>query len=213
MKPEDVVRYSREQWSEPRAEALDAEIAGYPFSVREAQVLDLAAGPGAYTAALLRAGAGLVVWHDVDAGFLESAKRALPSSPRVRFEVRDMLDLPYPAGSFDMVALRDALHWASDEARLLRHLAALIRPGGWLVLTNHNFRRPLATVRPRWRAAAHLASPPLAALLGRKPVPTLWVLEGLTRRRLRCAGFEVVEWRRPRPADFEAICRRSPGPG
>ncbi|HUP70233.1 MAG TPA: class I SAM-dependent methyltransferase [Acidimicrobiales bacterium] len=208
MKPEDILRYSADQWAEVRDEQLDAEVARLGFPLVGARVLDLAAGPGAFTAALARAGATEVVWQDADELFLEVATARLRTTPEVRFELRDMLELPYADGAFDVVVLRDALHWAGDERGLLHRIARVIRPGGWLYVTNHNFRRPIVSVRPMWRSVAHLFTPALALALRRKPLPTLFVFEGLTRRRLRATGFEVVDWRRPCPADFEGICRR-----
>ena len=171
-------------------------------------VLDLAAGPGAFTAALLRAGASCVVWHDHEERFLRIAQARIPPQDKVRFVLRDMTHLPYDPSSFDLVVLRDSLHWAQSESTLIRRVRALLRPGGWLVITNHNFRRPLAAVRPRRRAVAHLLSPVLALVLRRKPLPTLYVFEWLTRRRLRRAGLHLSEWRRCAAADFMALAYR-----
>lgn len=211
MKPEDVARYSRAQWGDAVAPALDAEIRDLPFSVAGARVLDLAAGPGAFVAALQRAGAAELVWHDRDPLFLETARSRLSGS--VRFELRDMLDLPYEAGAFDAVFLRDALHWAPDEAVLFEAALRVLAPGGWLVVTNHNYRRVLATVRPRWRAGGHLLSPVLALALRRKLLPTLWVFQRLTRRRARRVGFELVSWEARGRRDFLAVWRRAGGAG
>lgn len=206
MKPEDVEQYAAALWDPWRTRDLDTEVGRWPFSVAGARVLDLAAGSGAFTAALLRAGAREVVWQDRDVRFHEIARQHLEGDTRVEFRLEDMANVD---GVFDVVVLRDALHWAPDEARLVRTIAAALREGGWFVLTNHNWRRPLETVRPWWRAIAHLVTPVAALALRRKRFPTLWVFERLTRRRLERAGFEIAEWRHPVARDFEAYARRA----
>lgn len=174
------------------------------------RVLDLAAGPGVLTSVLLAAGAASVVWHDVNPQFLEVARRQV-KDPEVEFELRDMLDLPYPPASFDAVVLREALYWASDEAQLIARLGELVRPGGWVVIRAFNWRRSIEMVRPWWKAAAHLVTPVIARVLGSKRLPTLWVFERATRARLERAEFDIVEWTRRRRRDFVVVARKRGG--
>src|SRR5207249_7549301 len=116
-------------------------VAAYPFSLVGTRVLDLGAGPGHISAAVLRAGAAWVQWHDIDPRFLEAARHDLASTGKIGFEQRDMLDLPYAPGTFDVVLLLGAIYWASDEAELLRRAARVVRPDGWLVVSSPNYRR------------------------------------------------------------------------
>lgn len=208
MKPEDLEPYSSAVWSADYAAHSARMLADLPFSVEGLRVLDLAGGPGGFTRALVEAGAAEVVWHDIEPAFAGVASERI-QSPRVRFEVRDMMDLPYENSSFDAVLLLEALHWAADERILLRRIGALLREGGWLVLSAANFRRALEPTRSLSRRIAHLASPVLASVLGRKPWTTLWVSEWLTRRRLSAAGLWVHSWQRSDAARFEVIARRA----
>jgi SAM-dependent methyltransferase len=208
LKPADAEAYARDSWSPAYRQVLSTEVARYPFPVMGARVLDLGAGPGAMTAVLLRAGAAHVTWQDVDPRFAAAARDRLAGAGDVRFEVRDLLDLPYGAGEFDAVVLRSALHWARDEALVLARVAALLRPGGHLALHAPSWRRAVAAPLPAWRRVAHLVSPPVAAVLRRKPVTTLWVLRSLTLRRLRRAGLEVVAGPVRTGDHFELVARR-----
>lgn len=208
LKPADAEAYARDSWSPVYRQTLSAAVARFPFPVTGTRVLDLGAGPGALVAVLLRAGAADVTWHDVDARFEAVARDRLAGAGDVHFERRDLLDLPYAHGAFDVVVLRGALHWARDEALLLRRVAAILRPGGHLALQAPSWRRPLTAPLPTWRRAAHLVSPALAVVLGRKPVTTLWVLRSLTLRRLRAAGLLVVAGPGRVGDHFELVARR-----
>lgn len=56
----------------------------------------------------------------------------------VRFEHRDLLNQPPPAGSFDLVACRNVVIYFNDTAKkdLHRKLAGTLRPGGYLFVGN-----------------------------------------------------------------------------
>lgn len=216
MKPRDVLWYGEAAWDPARAKTLDREIAAYPFSVSGRRVLDLAAGAGDFALACLQAGASSVTWHDIEPGFLSVAAARL-GTDRVRYELRDMMDLPYQPSSFDLVVLRAALHWARDEAELFRRLARVLAPEGWLVIQATSWRRAVAVRRIGWKAPFHLLSPLLAVVVRRKLLTTLWSLRSLTKKRLERAGFEVVESRPPvwagrRAGWFELIARRVADP-
>jgi SAM-dependent methyltransferase len=46
-----------------------------------------------------------------------------------------ILDLPFPAASFDCVLSLDVIEHVDHDAEMLRHLTAVLKPGGHLVLT------------------------------------------------------------------------------
>lgn len=211
MKPEDLEPYCASVWSEEYAAYNRQLIAELPFPVEGMSVLDLAGGPGAFSGALVAAGAAEVVWQDIEPIFARVASDRIQSD-RVKFEVRDMMDLPYPDARFDAVFLLEAMHWAAHEGVLLRRLGQLLRTDGWLVITAPNFRRAFERERPLRKILGHLASPVVAAGLGRKPRTTLWVWESLTRRRLLAAGMVVHRWRRLTRARFEVVARKTTGP-
>jgi 2-polyprenyl-3-methyl-5-hydroxy-6-metoxy-1,4-benzoquinol methylase len=189
---------------------MRAFVGALPFDVEGKRILDLAAGPGALTDALVQADVREVVWQDVEPAFEREARARLDGS-RVRFEVRDMLELPYDRGSFDAVFILEALHWAHDESLLLRRLADLTARDGWIVITGLNYRRALAKDRSMSpaRRLAHLVVPLVSLVVGRKVATTIWVSERATRRRLERAGFTIVTWRREGGHHFHVIARKS----
>lgn len=210
MKREDLEPYIKAVWSSNYVDEMNNLLESLPFRLDSRRVLDLAAGPGGLTQALLSAGTSEVVWQDVESRFAESALENLSDLSRVRIEVRDMMDLPYENAYFDAIFVLGALHWAHDERTLIRDLRTKVASEGWLVVEGLNMRRALGPDRSLVRRLAHLASPTIALLLRRKIWPTIWVFERLTRARLRRNGFEIVEWRKPAPHSFIAVARRSP---
>jgi len=64
------------------------------------------------------------------------AARAAAAGERLRRLAGTAEDLPFPAGSFDLVVSTTSFdHWADQRAGL-RECARVLAPGGWLVLTD-----------------------------------------------------------------------------
>ena len=100
-------------------------VAALPVSIDGASTLDLGAGTGAATRALLAAGAGRVVAVDAATGMLSHNAGRRP--PAV---AGDALALPFTAGAFDVVVAAFSLNHLSDPAAGLREAARVTRPGG-----------------------------------------------------------------------------------
>lgn len=136
-------------------------------------VLDVGSGTGFYVERWLRAGARATGVDLTDVA-VEQLGRAFPEARFVRADIGGALaDIPLAAGSFDAVSAMDVLFHIVDDAaytRAFRNLAALLKPGGWL-LWSDNF------LRHRAERVAHQASRPLAE----------------STRAVDAAGFRIVE--------------------
>jgi ubiquinone/menaquinone biosynthesis C-methylase UbiE len=98
----------------------------------EAQVLDLGAGTGRPTAELLVAAGHDVTGYDVAPKMVEIARTQVPAA---RFEVGDMRELSFEAGTWDAVtAFFSTLQLSrADQETMLGRFAAWLKPGGFLV--------------------------------------------------------------------------------
>ncbi|MFN0152145.1 MAG: methyltransferase domain-containing protein [bacterium] len=99
------------------------------------RVLDLAAGTGALTRALLRAEPALrVVALDLSRAML---RRGADGGARWVGAVQgDAGALPFANASFDHVVSSSAFHYWPDPARALREIHRVLRPGGACVITD-----------------------------------------------------------------------------
>ena len=158
------------------------------------RVLDAGCGTGRVTELLAgRLPRGNVVALDGSAAMIESARgRLAPFGDRIEFVVADLRE-PLPlAEPVDAILSTATFHWIPDHDALFTHLAAVLRPGGWLVAqcggvgNIASVQRVLAEVGDGWRGATYYASP----------------LD--TASRLDAAGFVDVEcWLTDEPTRFE----------
>jgi SAM-dependent methyltransferase len=97
-----------------------------------ARVLDSCCGLG-WGSHLVGAVAAALVGVDLDAESIRFCARRW-GRDHVRFQVGDVLDLPFESGTFDVVLCMDAIeHFAPREGRrYLQELARVCRPGGLL---------------------------------------------------------------------------------
>jgi SAM-dependent methyltransferase len=116
-------RYERGRPSYPAA-AVDWLL---PDGAR--RVLDLGAGTGKLTRALLHRGLEVTAVDPSD-GMLAELRRVLPGVPALAGTAED---IPLPDGSVDAVLVGQAWHWV-DPGRALPEVARVLRPGGRLGL-------------------------------------------------------------------------------
>ncbi|MEV6626472.1 class I SAM-dependent methyltransferase [Amycolatopsis sp. NPDC051106] len=97
-----------------------------------ATVLDLGSGTGRPTADLLTAAGHAVTGYDVAPKMVELARTQVPAA---RFEVGDMRELSFEAGTWDAVtAFFSTLQLSrADQETMLGRFAAWLKPGGFLV--------------------------------------------------------------------------------
>ncbi len=94
-----------------------------------ATVLDLAAGTGKLTRALVPTGAALVA-AEPSASMRAAFRTAVPAVPVLAATAEQ---LPFADGSFDAAVVAQAFHWF-DVPEALAELARVLRPGGGLGL-------------------------------------------------------------------------------
>jgi predicted TPR repeat methyltransferase len=99
---------------------------------RRLEVLDAGCGTG-LCAPLLRPYARTLHGVDLSPGMLTQAhKKRLYN----RLTCSDLASIgTLPAGPFDLIASSDVLVYFGDITQVLANLAAILRPGGWLILT------------------------------------------------------------------------------
>ncbi|MFN3647966.1 MAG: amino acid adenylation domain-containing protein [Armatimonadota bacterium] len=125
-----------------------AEVAASLPSGRALRVLEIGAGTGSATAALLpRLDADRTdyLFTDVSGYFTEQAAGAFAACPFLRCRTLDVERSPeeqgYPAGGYDLVIASNVLHATRDLAESLRHARQLLAPGGLLLLVESTERR------------------------------------------------------------------------
>lgn len=159
------------------------------------RVLDAGCGSGRVTERLLeRLGdGGRAIALDGSPAMVDRARQRLARfGERVEFIVAD-LGRPLPiAGTVDAVLSTATFHWVPDHDALFANLAAVLRPGGWLVAqcggvgNIASVQRVLASIGDGWLGPVHFETP-LATI-----------------RRLDAAGFVDIEcWLTDEPTRFE----------
>ena len=108
------------------------------------RALDLATGTGDIAFGLARLGAR-VVGLDITQRMIELARDKAAAQPaKVGFLVGDMLALPFPDRSFDIVTTGYGLRNVPDLDTAIREVARVLRPGGRFL--SLDFNRPESTV-------------------------------------------------------------------
>jgi demethylmenaquinone methyltransferase/2-methoxy-6-polyprenyl-1,4-benzoquinol methylase len=134
------------------------------------RALDLATGTGDLALGLADRGAH-VVGLDITFRMIELAndKVGRPAPPRSpSFLVGDMLALPFPSGSFDIVTTGYGLRNAPNLATAIEEIARVLSPGGRVLSLDFN-RPPNRLVRSVYLAYLTLAGAALGWALHRDP--------------------------------------------
>lgn len=132
-----------------------------------ARALDLATGTGDIAFALAARGAR-VVGVDITPRMIELARAKDAGGARGTFLVGDMLALPFPSASFDIVTAGYGLRNVPDLAAAIREIARVLRPGGRFVSLDFN-RPPNALVRAAYLGYLTLVGGALGWALHRDP--------------------------------------------
>lgn len=107
---------------------------------RPLRVLEIGAGTGSTTQAVVAALPQVAVYHftDVSDLFLDRARERFAAYPNMRYGRFD-LDLPiaeqgYAPGQYDLILSANAVHACTDLGVTLREIRSLLAPGGMLAL-------------------------------------------------------------------------------
>ncbi|MFQ5568034.1 MAG: class I SAM-dependent methyltransferase [Rhodothermales bacterium] len=114
--------------------------------LHDSTVLDLGCGKGRVSRLAQERGTKETVGIDISAAMLKAAAEALPTARWVQGSV---LDLPFEAASFDVVVGALMMGHVQPLERALAEVARVLRPGGFLVLSDFH---PYAVLRGWQRA-------------------------------------------------------------
>lgn len=133
----DQIRKDFDRISALPAHESDGNAAYHRYLLRHVPVrcnraLDAGCGTGTFTR-LLADRASRVDAIDLSPGMIAAARRNTAGRSNVRFEVADLLETPFDADRYDVVATLATLHHVPLEPALER-LAAALRPGGTLLV-------------------------------------------------------------------------------
>lgn len=95
--------------------------------------LEVGAGGGSLVEWMARRGAEVTA-VDIDTRFIEHL-----ASDTVDVRCLDIRSDDLPAGGFDLVHARLLLEHLADRKNILRKLAGVLRPGGWIVIEDYDF--------------------------------------------------------------------------
>ncbi len=129
------------------------------------RVLDCATGTGDLALAFKRAtGTGEVVGTDFCAEMIAPApQKAARAGLEVRFEVADVLHLPYPDRRFDRASIAFGIRNVDDPVGCLKELARVTKPGGRVVVLE--FGQPSGLYGALYRFHSRFVMPLLGQLL------------------------------------------------
>jgi trans-aconitate 2-methyltransferase len=157
-------------------------------------ILDVGCGDGKVTAEIARAlPRGSVTGADASPQMIEFAKKTFTTGefPNLRFRVMDARKIKFDR-RFDLVFSNAALHWVDDHQAILRGAAAVLKPGGRLVVScggKGNAQDVFVALRPemrlkRWRE-----------FFKKMPVPYFFYAPGDYEKWLPKFGFKINQLR------------------
>jgi ubiquinone/menaquinone biosynthesis C-methylase UbiE len=142
----DLVRLFLGDSFHPGGDEMTRRLGAALGLTEDSHVLDVACGAGASTIALAREFGCTVTGVDLgDENLARAKERAvhLGLGKQVRFKVQDAEDLGFPEGTFDAVISECALCTFPDKGKALREMHKVLKPGGWVGITDVVVEREL----------------------------------------------------------------------
>ena len=137
-------------------------------------ILDMAAGPGASSEPLAKAGA-TVTSADFSEGMLAAGRK---QRPYLNFKLADALNLPFGDNSFDLYTISFGLRNTHNTEKALKEALRVIRPGGRLVVVEFSAPtfRPFRTIYTNYLMSA---LPWIARKLSSNPDAYIYLAESI----------------------------------
>lgn len=110
------------------------------FAPSGSKILDLGCGNG-ISARLLNQADFDVVGTDISPLFLEEAKNW--ENPKLRYQVCDVVELPYENASFDVICSNELIEHLPDVETALTEMMRIVRKDGRIVLSGPNLCSPI----------------------------------------------------------------------
>jgi ubiquinone/menaquinone biosynthesis C-methylase UbiE len=118
-------------------DAVEAAVEAAVGEGRRGALLDLGTGTGRMLEKIAPS-FGRAVGVDANHAMLAVARANLEKSGLSRVELRqgDIYSLPFERGAFDLVVIHQVLHFLDDPGRAIREAAAMLSPGGRMVVVD-----------------------------------------------------------------------------
>ncbi len=110
------------------------------FAPSGSKILDLGCGNGISARVLNQTGFD-VVGTDISPLFLEEARNW--ENPKLRYEICDVLELPFDNDSFDVICSNELIEHLPDVETALTEMVRVVRKDGRIVLSGPNLCSPL----------------------------------------------------------------------
>ena len=161
------------------------------------RILDIAAGTGTSSMALLVPGVKIVA-ADFSKGMLEEGKRRYPE---LEFVFADAMKLPFADNEFDVVTMSFGLRNVSDRAVALKEFHRVLKPSGRLVICEFSHvGGPLGVL---YRLYLKHLLPKVSKFLSQNPAAydylsesiMAWPKQAELKKDVETAGFSSASWK------------------
>ena len=161
------------------------------------RILDIAAGTGTSSMALLADGVSVVA-ADFSKGMLDEGRKRYP---KLEFVFADAMKLPFKDAEFDVVTMSFGLRNVENHSIALKEFFRVLKPGGRLVICE--FSHVGGVFGPLYRLYLRYVLPKLSALFSKSPDAYDYLAESIAawpnqkalKLDIEKAGFSEVKFR------------------